>query len=220
MADSSPIQGSTAFKLPAQVEKWNRKLHIYVGLYLLIFLWLFAVSGLLMNHPRWFEHQPERTRSQQEVRLPDATSALAKARDVKSQLRLTGEIIQRAQKNPGHLVFMVMRPNERHAVDLDLRTRIASVEHIAIQPADTLGDLHTFTGIRGIWNEPDSRRDWLATRLWSFSIDAICVGLMFLVVSSVYMGYRLKKKRQWVLASFALGVLACSFFIWGLARIG
>ena len=29
---------------------WNQKLHIYLGLYFLVFLWLFAVSGLLLNH--------------------------------------------------------------------------------------------------------------------------------------------------------------------------
>ena len=31
------------------VETWNRKLHIYVGLYFLTFLWLFSFSGLLLN---------------------------------------------------------------------------------------------------------------------------------------------------------------------------
>ena len=34
-------------------EIWNRKLHYYVGLYLLTFVWLFAVSGLIINHPGW-----------------------------------------------------------------------------------------------------------------------------------------------------------------------
>jgi hypothetical protein len=34
-------------------ERWNRKLHFYAGLFLLFFLWLFAFSGLLLNHPSW-----------------------------------------------------------------------------------------------------------------------------------------------------------------------
>ena len=32
---------------------WNRKLHYYLGLYFLFFLWLFALSGLLLNHSSW-----------------------------------------------------------------------------------------------------------------------------------------------------------------------
>ena len=34
-------------------EVWNRRLHFYIGLYLLFFLWLFAFTGLLLNHPGW-----------------------------------------------------------------------------------------------------------------------------------------------------------------------
>ena len=32
---------------------WNRRVHYYLGLYLLFFTWLFAFTGLLLNHPRW-----------------------------------------------------------------------------------------------------------------------------------------------------------------------
>ena len=34
-------------------ETWNKKLHYYLGLYFLLFLWLFSFTGLLLNHPRW-----------------------------------------------------------------------------------------------------------------------------------------------------------------------
>lgn len=32
---------------------WNRKLHIHLGLFLLLFIWLFSLSGLLLNHSDW-----------------------------------------------------------------------------------------------------------------------------------------------------------------------
>ena len=35
------------------LEAWNRRLHFYLGLYLLFFIWLFALTGLLLNHPKW-----------------------------------------------------------------------------------------------------------------------------------------------------------------------
>ena len=37
----------------AGFERWNRKLHFYAGLFLLFFMWLFAFSGLVLNHPTW-----------------------------------------------------------------------------------------------------------------------------------------------------------------------
>src|ERR1035437_6855204 len=34
-------------------EIWNRKLHYYIGLYLLFFVWLYSLTGLLLNHSTW-----------------------------------------------------------------------------------------------------------------------------------------------------------------------
>ena len=36
---------SFAERIPGAFTVWNRKLHYYFGLYLLLFLWLFALSG-------------------------------------------------------------------------------------------------------------------------------------------------------------------------------
>ena len=55
---------------PASVKKWNRRIHIWFGLYMLLFLWVIAVSGLVMNHPDWFNVQPVRTSVEQTVMMP------------------------------------------------------------------------------------------------------------------------------------------------------
>ena len=41
-------------------EVWNRKLHYYLGLYFLFFLWLFSLTGLMLNHQQWFRDLYER----------------------------------------------------------------------------------------------------------------------------------------------------------------
>lgn len=73
--------------------------------------------------------------------------------------------------------------------------------------------MHTFTGVR--ISDPRQQRDWLITKLWSFSMDAIVIGLLSLVLSSLYMGCRLKKKWAYQAISFALGILFFGFFVWG-----
>ena len=77
--------------------------------------------------------------------------------------------------------------------------------------------LHTFSGVR--IGDPTMQRDWLLTRVWSFSMDALAAGLIRMVFSSYYMWYGLKEKRR--LGSFvlALGVLSCGFFVKGLAWV-
>src|SRR5262245_58694235 len=74
----------------------NRPGHYFIGLYLLFFCWLFAFTGLLLNHPRWrfAEFWPNRLQSTNEFRIrpPVAATDLDRARDLMRQLTLNGEI--------------------------------------------------------------------------------------------------------------------------------
>jgi hypothetical protein len=78
------------------LEAWNRKIHYYLGLYLLFFIWLFAFSGLLLNNSGWnfFEFWEKRQESAQERALttPPLGSDLAQANDLIGQLGLSGEV--------------------------------------------------------------------------------------------------------------------------------
>ena len=47
-----------------QIETWNRKIHIYVGLFLLWFIWLFGLSGMLLNHPQWLMQEGWQSREE------------------------------------------------------------------------------------------------------------------------------------------------------------
>ena len=53
LATDSSAKSPRASRSRDRFERWNRKLHFYAGLFLLFFTWLFAFSGLLLNHPTW-----------------------------------------------------------------------------------------------------------------------------------------------------------------------
>ncbi len=200
------------------LKVWNTKLHIYFGLFSLWFLWLFAVSGVVLNHPLWFNEPPTRSEFEQLVELPTGKGDLAIAKLLMDQLGISGEIIFMVPEKD-HLTFRVYRPNRRRVVDVDLQSRRVVVRTAVPNSWNVLGALHTATGVRTIWKEPEPERDWAMTQVWSFSIDAVCVGVIFLVLSSLYMWYQLKQKR--LLGSVVLGLstLSCAFFIWGLSWI-
>ena len=86
--------------------KWNRKIHIFMGLYMLLFLWVFAVSGLLMNHPGWLGGQPIRRPTDHLVALPESGTNLEKAQDIMGQLGLRGEVVFKGAQKPGSLVLL------------------------------------------------------------------------------------------------------------------
>src|SRR6186997_1075203 len=101
----------------AVFEKWNRKLHFYLGLYFLFFLWLFSLTGLLLNHGQWLiamaANERKETRYERTIDLPAGTTDLDRARDVMRQLSLQGEMdLPAVPQEPGRLAFSVSRPND------------------------------------------------------------------------------------------------------------
>jgi len=198
---------------------WNKKLHIYLGLYFLFFLWLFAFTGLLLNHPLWrfAEFWPQRVEASYERSLDSipAEGDLERAQSVMQQLGLTGEIDwPPRQPDAGGLEFSVNRPGDMNRVNVDLRENRASVQHIETNTWGVLHVLHTFSGTRA--NNPEARRDWSLTTLWVVAMDALAAGLILTVLSSYYMWWRLRPKRRTGLISLSAGVVACGFFVFGL----
>ena len=208
-------------RLKRNVDAWNRKLHIYTGLYFLLFVWLFSLTGLILNHPRWefTRFWPDRKESSVErtVRVPPGAGDLTLAKDVMAQLDISGEV-ERMTTRPaeGRFDFQIVAPGKITEVKLDLETGQAKLKQTDVNAWGVLYMLHTFTGVRMGQAET---RDWVATRIWSFAMDAVCLGLLFLVASSLYMWYPLRQKRAPGLISLGLGVLCCVFFLVGLEWI-
>src|SRR5436309_15961124 len=95
---TGPGKSPNGPRFQARFERWNRKLHFYVGLFLLFFIWLFAFSGLLLNHPTWafaeFWTNREETNYERAITVPsaDVPGDRAQAPDSLKQLKTEGEI--------------------------------------------------------------------------------------------------------------------------------
>lgn len=200
------------------LELWNRRLHFYLGLLFLLFLWLFSLTGLLLNHGKWAmaqaANQRLETRYAQNIQPPAGASDVARARDVMRQLSLVGEIDwPAAGQQPDRLEFNVSRPSDASQVRVDLAQNRASVQHFENSRLAAFRIFHTFSGSR--LNTPESRRDWILTTVWVFSMDALAGGLIVMVLGSYYMWYRLKPKRRLGVFALTAGVLSCGAFLAG-----
>lgn len=203
-------------------EVWNRRLHYYLGLYFLLFLWLFAFTGLLLNHSMWqfAQYWPERVETSREAEVTpvSASGDTERAHAYMQQLGVVGEIDWPAQPQaPGKLEFAVNRPGNLNRVAVDLESNQATVQNIRTNGWGIINALHTFSGIR--FNNPDADRDWRLTSLWVLAMDALALGLLVMVFSSYYMWWRFKKNHLLGWLALGTGCAVCGFFVFGLSSI-
>ena len=210
----APARRRSAFS--QAFETWNKKVHYYLGLYFLFFLWLFLLSGLMLNHGSWHISQAAirrvETKYERPIEVPAEAGELARARNVMRQLGLAGEIDWPAPPQPpGHLDFNVARPNDASLVRVDLVEKRASVDHFENHPLAVFRIFHTFSGAR--YNVAGTARDWTLTTIWVIAMDALAVGLIVMVVGSYYMWYRLKRNHTLGLVALGAGMLSCTMFL-------
>lgn len=196
---------------------WNRKLHYYVGLYLLLFVWLFALSGLLLNHHWEFtQFYPNRKTSkfERQIRPPTTAGDTGEARDIMRQLGIEGEVGPVSRPEGSRFDYSVSRPGHVYQIQTDLNLGVARVTVIEYNGWGILHTLHTFSGAS--LTDPKVRRDWTLTTMWAISMDAVAAGLIFMVFSSYYMWWKLPKKRTPGMVALVLGVVVCGLFVFGL----
>ena len=221
---AEPIVPGNSPKVPrfrSGLERWNRKLHFYAGLFLLFFMWLFAFSGLLLNHPSWSfaESWNNRKETNYERQItapgPEVKGDLEQAREIMRQLRIDGEILWTTTRTDANLFdFQVRRPGHFFFIKADLARKLVAVRQSEVNLWGVIKVLHTFTGVQ--MDDARNRRDWVLTSLWAYSMDAVAAALIFMILSSLYMWWELPQKRVPGAVALGLGSLICGLFVVGL----
>lgn len=199
-------------------EAWIRKLHNYLGLYLLLFIWLFAISGLVLNHSGWaaaqFWKARQETSVERAIAPPTVAGDVAVATELMTQAGIVGELGEIKRSADGRtLDFQVVRPGKVFRVETRLDSARARITEIRLNAWGVMDALHKFTGVK--MGEPEQRRDWVMTKLWSLAMDALALGLVTLVISGLLLWWRLPNKRLPGAAALVLGVVSCAFLVYG-----
>jgi hypothetical protein len=199
---------------------WNRKIHVYFGLYFLLFIWLFAFSGLVLNH-HWeftqFYQTEEKLVSTHVITAPVALNDAGIARAIAAQLGLRGEVnvSARSEETPSVLKFQVARAGTAYQVSADLTKASAQVEQRGPGAWRLMHTLHTFTGVSV--RDETRQRNWAPTWLWVIAMDALAIGLLAMVGTGLYLWWQLRARRRAGFAALGAGVVITLYFLFGIA---
>lgn len=194
---------------------WNRKIHIHLGLFLLLFIWLFSLSGLLLNHGSWkfasFWEQRKQTEAVTEISLPAHLDSTALLHTVMEGLGISGEVTN-VKFSPDAVDFRVTSPGEGKELHVDLVKGAVTQKKYELNIWGKIKTLHTFNGVdKRNTNKPPN---WLVTSVWKLAMDGIAVALIFLCVSSWIMWYRIRKEYRWGIMILAIGFITSFYFVY------
>lgn len=198
----------------------NRRLHIYVGLFLVLFIWLFSFSGLLLNHGNWkfagFWEKRKENKTVTPVSIPAGLDSFQVLQSIISQLKVAGEV-NNVKMTPDSIDFRVSYPGHVRNLHVDLKKRICVQKELSYNIWGKLSNLHTFNGANR--ENPDVAPNWFITRVWRFSMDAIAIGLIFLSISSWVMWYKIRKNYSWSYLALIVGFALAAYFVFLLRLI-
>jgi hypothetical protein len=191
----------------------NRKLHIYLGLFILLFIWLFFVSGLIMNHGKWKASKFYENRVEEKTGFNVSASIINGNPDVvntiKNHLSIAGEV-SNIRIESGNIGFRVSSPGLVQEVNVD-STGKGSLKMMKYNFWGKLYTLHLFNGMNK--NDPEQRPDWMVTKLWRIMMDTTAIVLIILSMGSWIMWYKVRKDYKAGYIFLAAGLIIAGYFL-------
>ena len=196
--------------------KWNLKIHIYIGLYLLFFTWLFGFSGLMLNH-HWefanFWEERKETSFEKTITISGAREEYRLVHDIMHKIDLNGNISNAKFSDDSiFLNFIISKPGTRYDIQANLIDGNILIKEMNFNKWGIMRALHVLRN--PTLSEQGGRYQSAIASIWSFAMDIISVSLILLCFGGWYLWIKATRKRFYLgLISVASGFILCIFFL-------
>jgi hypothetical protein len=192
----------------------NRKLHIHFGLFLLLFIWLFFISGLIIHHGEWkfasFWEQRKESKTDFIIALGYLHDDPDMVYRVEQQLKIVGEV-SNLQVKDGIIDFRVTSPGLSQEIHIDSHNGFGVMKVMKFNFWGKFRALHMFNGIDK--NNPSVSPDWFVTKLWRLMMDITAILLIILCIGSWVMWYKVRRDYKWGYYLFGFGLLVSGYYM-------
>lgn len=197
----------------SRLRRSVRLIHLYAGGVVSPLLLLIGISAILLNHGWKPLAVPAQTGSAA-VTLPPAPASMAGARMILDSIGVIGEIewIDHAPQAQ-RLRIPVMKPGVRTEVIVDLARSQASWTTRRTGMADAMMYLHKSPGP----HHASIRGNWLPTKLWAITSDALVYLTLLLTLSGLYLWVALRSQRRVGLVCLGMGLATFTVLVLALA---
>ena len=196
--------------------KWNLKIHIYIGLFLLFFTWLFGISGLLLNH-HWefasFWEERKEISYDKTIQISEEREQFALVNEIKNKLNLNGSISNLSFSNDSILLnFIISKPGTRYDIKANLHDGNILISEMKFNKWGIMRALHTLRNPTS--KEMDVKQQAAMATIWGVSVDVLSVSLIVLCLGGWILLLQVRGKRFYLgLISIGCGLTLCILFL-------
>jgi len=175
-----------------------RKIHLYAGLVVMVFVIMYFVTGYPMIHGRWFPMPAivATTRTEQLLYTgPNEPAAYAKY--LQDTFDLRGKLTRQQRLDDGRWVFRYSRPGTTYAAVVAPTGDSVRITTLKENPIETMVTFHRLHGYDG----------GALYAVWAFLYDLSSFSLILFSVTGIYLWYKLTKKKLlgWIFLAISYG---------------
>jgi hypothetical protein len=197
-------------------DKINRRLHLYLGLFLGPWLVMYGVSSFILIHQSWF--------GLEQARVWEPLFEKAYSRPIRSQgvnnepdLRATAQEILKDCDLEGAFWVDKPKPDVLHidrfsfwgstSLTYSIKDQKLKAERQRMKVPQAVLRMH----FRGGYGQP-----YFWSKFWGLLVDVACVGILIWIASGLIMWWRLQALRAWGAVAVGTGILSFVVLVWKL----
>lgn len=195
------------------VSKMIRRTHMYLALYLMPWMLMYALSTMAMNHREFFNEWYGEPRNEYQT-VEERTLALQFSDDVSTKLAAV-QILQTLGMDGAHNANGSIE-NDRITINRNSlvkpkritfvpSTQTVTIEEQAFRSPHFLERMHRARG----YNQPYWKND-----LWALLVDGVILAMVLWVFSGLWMWWELKVTRFYGALCLAGGLMLFGFFLY------
>jgi hypothetical protein len=189
-------------------DKINRRTHLYLGLLLMPWLFMYGLSSLIIIHRSWFPADKQRTWEPLFAR-PYSRPTDVNGKNNEPELRAAAQEILKDCNLEGAFWVDKPKPDTVHIDRFSFRDSISLTYSIKDQKLKAERQRMAWPQVvvrmhfRGGYGQPTF---W--DRFWGLVVDIACVSIIIWVTSGLIMWWRLPRLRAWGATAVVGGVLS------------
>jgi len=176
-----------------------RRIHLFSGLVLLVFVLMYFVSGYVIIHRPWFgKSEPATIHRQEPLIVSERRSDEEMSRYLQEKYGLRGQRSPANHRPDGSVRFSFVRPGTSFEALIAPDGKSLTITEKHLGAADIANGLHRLHGYHGGW----------LYLLWAFVYDLASAALIVFAISGVVLWFQSTSRR---LAGWLCLALSCGF---------